>query len=174
MGLWPCLSKLGGFGHIFMLIVWCEEGAVKGSCPIPTSVGVITTTEIANRDKIKIKEKEEDRKEKSFPILFFFSPFCFKAFAKCSAEFRFAAFLSLFQMSFLKTDLSSQKRKVLTSEALWDWVQWTNIPSLHLFSLLPLSLWDGNRQVWHLQPLLCSLQVHRSTRQWCAINTIQS
>lgn len=77
-------------------------------------MGVITT-DIANRDKIKIKEKqgeikEQDRKEKPFPILFFSPPSVSKPLPS-AVEFRFAAFLSLFQMSSPKTDLSSQKEK---------------------------------------------------------------
>lgn len=76
-------------------------------------------------------------------MLFFFPPFCFKAFVECSTEFRFAAFLSLFQMSSLKTDLSTQKEK---RAYLWGPVRLStmNKHSLTPPLLTPATLWEGN------------------------------
>lgn len=125
------------------------------------SVGMITITDIANRDKIKIKVKqgeikEQDRKEKSFSMIFCMSPFVSKPLPSAIQSPDLLLFCLYFRCSLSRLISALKKKNVPASEALWDWAQWANIPSLHLFSLLPVSLWDGNRQVWHLQLLLCT------------------
>lgn len=109
--------------------------------------------------KIKVKQgeiKEQDRKEKSFPMIFCISPFVSKPLPSAIQSSDLLLFCLYFRCPLSRLISALKKKNVPASEALWDWAQWANIPSLHLFSLLALSLWDGNRQVWHLHLLLCT------------------
>lgn len=120
------LSTLDTWGmDVTMVVVWHEEGAVQDFHPKPTSVGTITTIAIANSDKIKIKEKqgemkEQDRKEKSFPMLFFFAPSVSKPLNLPSAiqSSDLLLFCLRFRCPLSRLISASKRRSMHTSEAL--------------------------------------------------------
>lgn len=125
----------------YMLVLWHERVVVQGFFPKPTFMGMIKTTIIASRDVSGIKERQrlkKDRKDQSFPSFPFFPPVSKPLSAEqkvqsCSFSELVSAVL------FLKTDLSTEKRRACTSEVLRGWAQRINIsPHSFTISLLPL------------------------------------